>query len=152
MRNEGFIFAKKGTVALASGEMIELQTDPNHQLVGVRVEPAQWHALVENKKVIEADDGIVVLSAQAASSLFQGLVRNSGILQARGIKKDGGRVILTAGIGGQVNHNGLIDSSSDIGKGGLVTMEGEEIELAEIAGIDVKGKKGGGDVLMGGDW
>ena len=152
VRNEGFIFAKKGTVALASGEMIELQTDPNHQLVGVRVEPAQWHALVENKKVIEADDGIVVLSAQAASSLFQGLVRNSGILQARGIKKDGGRVILTAGIGGQVNHNGLIDSSSDIGKGGLVTMEGEEIELAENSVIDVKGKKGGGDVLIGGDW
>ena len=56
---------------------------------------------MENKKVIEADGGLVVVSAQAESSLFQGLVKNSEVVQAEGIKKDAGRIMLTAGVGGQ---------------------------------------------------
>ena len=41
------------------------------QLIGVRVTPGKWDALVENKKVIEAENGMVVLSAQAEGSLYQ---------------------------------------------------------------------------------
>jgi filamentous hemagglutinin family protein len=152
VRNEGIIFAKKGSVILASGEMIELQTDPANQLVGVRVNPGKWNALVENKKVIEADGGLVVLSAQAESSLFQGLVKNSGVVQAKGIKKDGGRIMLTAGVGGRVKQEGVLDASSEVGRGGLVTLEGEKIELAESSVIDGTGKQGGGNILVGGDW
>ncbi|NBQ03650.1 MAG: hypothetical protein EBU27_10670, partial [Opitutae bacterium] len=152
VRNEGIIFAKKGSVILASGEMIELQTDPANQLVGVRVNPGKWNALVENKKVIEADGGLVVLSAQAESSLFQGLVKNSGVVQAKGIKKDGGRIMLTAGVGGRVKQEGVLDVSSEVGRGGLVTVEGEKIELAESSVIDGTGKQGGGNILVGGDW
>ena len=152
VRNEGIILAKKGSVILASGEMIELQTDPANQLVGVRVNPGKWNALVENKKVIEADGGLVVLSAQAESSLFQGLVKNSGVVQAKGIKKDGGRIMLTAGVGGRVKQEGVLDASSEVGRGGLVTLEGEKIELAESSVIDGTGKQGGGNILVGGDW
>jgi filamentous hemagglutinin family protein len=152
VRNEGIVFAKKGSVVLASGEMIELQTDSANQLVGVRVKPGKWDALVENKKVIEADGGLVVLSAQAESSLFQGLVKNSGVVQAQGIKKEGGRIMLTAGVGGQVKQKGVLNVSSEVGRGGLVTVEGERIELAENSVIDATGKKGGGNILVGGDW
>ena len=151
VRNEGIIFAKKGSVVLASGEMVELQTDPAHQLVGVRVKPARWNALVENKKVIEADEGLVVLSAQAESLLFGGLVKNSGVVQAQGVKKEGGRIMLTAGVDGLVLQEGVIDSSSESDRGGLITIEGKRIELAEHSVIDASGHLGGGEILVGGD-
>ena len=152
VQNEGVIFAKKGSVVLASGEMIELQTDPAQQLIGVRVTPGKWDALVENKKVIEAENGMVVLSAQAERSLFSGLVKNSGVVQAQGIQESGGRIILTAGVGGEVLLDGELDASSEFEQGGLVKIEGDKIELAENSLIDVTGNAGGGDVLVGGDW
>ena len=152
VRNEGVIFAKKGSVVLASGEMIELQTDPAQQLIGVRVTPGKWDALVENKKVIEAENGMVVLSAQAERSIFKGLVKNSGVIQAHGIQESGGRIILTAGVGGGVLVDGELDASSEFDQGGLVTIEGDKIELVENSLIDVTGNSGGGDVLVGGDW
>ena len=152
VRNEGAIFAKKGSVVLASGEMVELQTDPSHKLIGVRVAQGKWDALVENKKVIEAENGMVVLSAQAEGSLYQSLVKNSGVIQAQGIKQSGGRIILTAGIGGKVLHEGEIDASSAFDQGGVATVEGEKVQLSENSVIDVTGGSGGGDILVGGDW
>ena len=65
VRNEGVIIANKGTVALAAGETIELQLSSTQQLQGVRVEAGQWKALVDNRHVIEAEEGLVILSAQA---------------------------------------------------------------------------------------
>ena len=136
VRNQGVIFARKGSVVLASGEMVELQTNPSQRLIGIRVEKGKWDTLVENSKVIEADNGMVLLSAQAENSLLQGLVQNSGVIQARGIKKSGGRIILTAGEGGAVQQNGVIDVSSKFVTGGLVTLEGDKIGLAENSLID----------------
>ncbi|MFL2912189.1 MAG: YDG domain-containing protein [Opitutales bacterium] len=152
VRNQGLIFAEKGTVALASGEMVELELDPHGKLSGIRVTASEWDALIENKNAIEAEDGLVILSAQAVRSLRGGLIRNTGSIQATGIKKVGGRIVLTAGEDGRIEQAGLLNVSSLHGKGGSIILEGEEIVMEIDSVIDATGSIGGGEVLIGGDW
>ena len=152
VRNQGLIFAQKGTVALASGEKVELELDPSGKLTGIRVEPSEWQAMIDNQNAIEVEDGLVILSAQAVRTLKGGLISNSGSIRATGIKKVGGRIILTGGENGIVEHAGSLDVSSIHGKGGSVVLEGEKIVLETDSVIDATGSVGGGEVLIGGDW
>ena len=95
VRNQGLIVATKGTVALAAGEVVELQLDPNNKLTSIRVEAGQWQALVDNRQAIEAEGGLVILSAMAARELQGSVVSNSGNINASSMTSVGGRVILT---------------------------------------------------------
>ena len=64
----------------------------------------------------------------------------------------GGRIILTGGENGIVEHAGSLDVSSIHGKGGSVVLEGDKIVLETDSVIDATGSVGGGEVLIGGDW
>ena len=152
VRNSGLILAKKGTVALASGKTVELQFGSQRKLEGIRVQPAKWKSLVENQHVIDAEEGLVILSAKGLTSLRGSVVNNSGKIQASGVRRVGGRIMLTAGEGGEVENQGLLDVSSLHGKGGNAILEGERIHLDGESLIDASGKSGGGVVLVGGDW
>jgi filamentous hemagglutinin family protein len=124
VRNQGLIVATKGTVALAAGEAIELQIDPHNKLTNIRVEAGQWQALVDNQHAIEAEGGLVILSAMAARELQGSVVNNSGIINASSLTNVGGRIILT----------------------------GDHITLESGSGLLATGATGGGQVLVGGDW
>jgi filamentous hemagglutinin family protein len=123
VRNQGLIVATKGTVALAAGEVVELQLDPNNKLTNIRVSAGQWQALVENKQAIEAEGGLVILSAMAARELQGSVVSNSGSINASSLTSVGGRIILT----------------------------GDAITLKDGSKITATGATGGGQVLVGGD-
>ena len=152
VRNSGIVLAEKGTVALASGGQIELKFAEENNLEGIKVDASDWDALVENKNVIEAEEGLIILSANAKSKLRGGIVNNSGRILAKGILRKGGRIILTAQENGEISNSGLVDASSKTAEGGVVTMEGRKILIDSSSITDVSGKKGGGMVLAGGDW
>ena len=57
---------------MASGERVELRFAEKNNLEGVRVDASDWDALVENKHVIEAEEGLVILSANAKRTLRGG--------------------------------------------------------------------------------
>ena len=124
VRNNGVIIAQLGTVALAAGEVYELQFDSNNILANIRVEPSAIQALVENGNAIQAPGGLILLSARAANSLQGSIVNNSGALEAGSLSSKGGRIILG----------------------------GDEITLTSTSQINVTGATGGGEVLVGGDW
>jgi len=124
VRNEGLIVAHKGTVALAAGEVVELQLDPANKLANLRVEAGQWQALVDNQHAIEAEGGLVILTAMAVRELQGGVVRHSGSISANSLAHVGGRVLLT----------------------------GDDITLQAGSTITATGVTGGGAVLVGGDW
>jgi len=124
VRNEGVIIANKGAVALAAGETIELQFNTAQQLQGLRVEAGQWRALVDNRHVIEAEEGLVILSAQAMRDVQASAVRHSGSINASSLAHVGGRVMLL----------------------------GDDISLEAGSTITATGPQGGGTVLVGGDW
>jgi filamentous hemagglutinin family protein len=97
VRNQGVVVAQVGgTVAMAAGESYQLQFNSNNQLTNVLVEPSTLNTLIDNGNAVQAPGGLIILSAQAASSLLGGVVKNSGSISATGLTNDGGTIRLSA--------------------------------------------------------
>lgn len=124
VRNEGVIATRMGTTALAAGEGVTLGISGN-QLIDVQVEKASINTLVQNKQLVQAEGGTVVMSAQSAHSLL-GQVVNSGAVAAQGISTDGGSIRLLAS--STIEHSGSLNVDAGAnGKGGTA------IVLADLA-------------------
>lgn len=124
--NSGVIKATMGTISLVAGDKVELSLD-HTGLKTVIVEPSTIQTLIDNKSLISADGGNIYLGAKQANKLLDDVmnIRNSGIIEA--------------------------SSPEDIfTKGGKIVLEGQHIENS--GAIQAKGKAGGGEILIGGDW
>jgi len=139
VRNQGVIFAEKGTVVLAAGKAYELQFNGTN-LANVRVEPGEFAALVENKQVVEAPGGLIILSALAANKLQGAAIRNSGTLDASSLTMKGGRIVLEA--------SASVENTGTITAAGSTTQPGGRVEIAapqvvQNGTVDVSGSTGG---------
>jgi len=151
IENNGTISAPDGQVLMASGTDVELDVSGDG-LVSFRINKGALNAIVDNGGGIDVGSGAVLLTAKGFSDASQAVVNNSGVIEANSMSKQGGRIILGAGTGGQVSHSGTLDVSSAVGKGGLVMLEADAIALKAGSDINATGMTGGGDVLVGGDW
>ena len=124
VQNSGVVVARAGTVAFAAGEQVSLTMLDGKGLSGITTTASAIASLIDNKLAVQAPDGQIILSAVAVNKLQGGVIKNSGSLQATSLSNQGGKIVL----------------------------EGDEIELASTASIDVSGRTRGGTVLMGGDW
>ncbi|MDD5227279.1 MAG: filamentous hemagglutinin N-terminal domain-containing protein, partial [Methylococcales bacterium] len=148
--NSGTIKNEGGTVALAAGEKVSLDFNGDG-LVNVKIDKAALNALAENKGLIQADGGAVIMSAKSADSIMDAVVNNDGIIQARALKNQGGRIVLDAE-DGTTHDSGTLDVSSGDGKGGSITVTGDKVLVNENAHLSASGKTGGGEILIGGDY
>ena len=100
VRNSGVVVAQMGTVVMAAGERITLNFDPSRHLSGITATPSLIDTLIENKNAVKAPGGLIILSANAASALIAGVIKQSGTLTASAdntvIVKQGGRIMLSA--------------------------------------------------------
>ena len=124
VQNAGVVIARAGIVAMAAGEMISLKIEGAGSLAGITTTPSAIATLIENKQVVQAPDGQIILSAVALNKLQAGIIKNSGALEANSL----------------------------VSKGGKIFLEGDDITLASTSKIEAKGPVGGGTVLVGGDW
>jgi filamentous hemagglutinin family protein len=124
VQNEGTVLATMGNVQMASGEKISLNLNGN-SLVKLTIDQGTMDALVENKGLIQADGGQVYLTTQALNTILDGMVNNTGIIEANTLNDVTGEVILFAH-GGTANIGGTIDAS-----GGFVETSGKEFTIAE---------------------
>lgn len=164
VQNQGYIAARLGKVALASanGFTLDLYGD---QLINILVddkvaelaldengEPVE--ALVDNSGKITADGGYVFLTANAARSLVNKVVNNTGYVEARSVGMENGEIVLHGGDEGEVHVAGTIDASGDdTGEtGGRVQITGEKVGIMAGAEVTASGESGGGTVLVGGDY
>lgn len=150
VRNSGVIIARKGAAVLASGEFVTLNFDANSKLISITVTPSEITSLVENRLAIEAPDGLIILSSQAANRLIGGVIKNSGVIAANSLVNDGGRVLLQAS--DSLVVSGGISATSQGGKGGSIVLAGDRIAIADGARISVTGATGGGEIAVGGGW
>ena len=123
VRNQGVVLAQMGTVALASGEVIELQFDSQSKLAGITATPSQIQALVDNQSAVLAPGGLIVLSAKALDRLQGGVIKNTGVLEASGLVSSGGRILLEAS--DQIAQSGTIRADAatgSAGHGGTITL------------------------------
>jgi filamentous hemagglutinin family protein len=170
--NQGTLAARLGNVTLAAGSDMTLDF-AGDGLLGVRVDQGSLQALVQNKQLIQADGGTVVMTAKTADSLIQAVVNNDGVIQANAVEAhdgrvmlvsdngqlqlngsisaQGGRVVADAGNGDTVLQ-GRIDVSNATGQGGQVSLLGNRVGLFGAAQVDASGRDGGGTVLVGGDF
>ncbi len=152
VRNEGVIVARLGTVALAAGNKVSLDTGGDG-LVKVVIDAAAVAALAANQGLIRADGGLVYLGAKGAGDLAATVVNNAGVIEACGLVEREGRILLLGGEdAGIVANSGTLDVSSATGKGGGVRVLGAKVGLFDGTRIDASGASGGGEVLIGGDF
>ncbi|HET9645025.1 MAG TPA: hypothetical protein VFP68_17100, partial [Burkholderiaceae bacterium] len=113
--NDGVISAKLGTVALAAGDAVTLDVNGS-ELLGVKVDPATVAALVDNRELVQAEGGHVILSAGAAQRLREQAV--AGATGANALVEENGTMRL-------VSTGGRIEAG-----GGQVSITGSTVNIA----------------------
>ena len=141
--NQGSISTPQGASALAAGNAVRLQFGDN-KLLGLEVQENQWNALVANAGIIQADGGQVLLSAGARDSLLASVVNNTGVVQARTLGTQGGRIVLLGGMAaGKVQVAGSLDASAPQGgDGGFIETSAASVHIADTAQINTLAANG----------
>ena len=166
IENNGLITSPSGEITLAAGRKVELV---NAASPDVRVELSA----PEDKAVNVGQ----LIAASGAVGIFGTTVRNAGTISANSARLgENGRIALVArGItleagskttangtsGGLVRidaGNGTLEAAGEIsaigsaGKGGEIVLTGQRVGLFQQARVDASGERGGGMVLVRGDY
>jgi len=164
VENQGEILASLGTVSLGAGEQVTLAFAGNEMIrfaidapvtgkvIGPDGEPMEDTLL--NSGTISADGGEVILSARSAFDAVKSVVNNTGVIEATTIEEQNGIIRLDGGDQGIVYNSGTLDvSGMDEGEtGGEVRITGNKVGLVHYSKILARGRRGGGKVLIGGDF
>lgn len=130
--NDGVITARLGNVTLAGGDRLTMEGGVGGRLQ-LAVDPATMQTLIENRQLIVADGGQVLMTSKAADALAGSVVANSGTIQARTIAEQDGRILLLADMAhGEVKLSGKLDASAPHGgNGGLVETSAAKVTIAD---------------------
>ncbi|WP_411877755.1 GLUG motif-containing protein [Polaromonas sp. YR568] len=151
VRNEGVMTASLGTALLAAGNKVTLNLD-NGSLLGYSIDQGAINALAENRQLIKADGGQVLLSAKAMDSLTTATVNNTGIIEAKTLQNKSGRILLMGDMSyGTVNVGGTLDASApNGGDGGFIETSAAHVKVADSAVITTRAAEGLGG--QSGNW
>jgi filamentous hemagglutinin family protein len=132
--NTGAISATLGTVILAAGEAVTLDV-AGDGLLNVTVDKGLARALIENRGVIMANGGRVVMTAQAAGQLLKTVVNNTGVIEAQTLQSHDGEIRLLGDLqSGTVNQSGALDASApNGGNGGFIETSAASVKIAGSA-------------------
>jgi filamentous hemagglutinin family protein len=160
IRNHGVIQATAGKVVLAAGEHVTLDFQGD-RLLNFVVEGELEGAVLEHLGSIQAEGGLVSMRLPAAKKAIQEIVNREGLERGEVFVEENGEIKLVSSSyilakqleleAGKLQVEGKIDASSVDGLGGNVRLTGTAISLAG-AEVDVSGKTGGGEVLIGGEF
>ena len=141
--NQGTLQATLGTVALAAGQQATLDF-AGDKLISVQVDRGALHALAENRQLVQADGGTVVLTAKAADQLVAAVVNNSGLIQARTLANRAGVITLLGDTqAGQVKLGGTLDASAPAGgNGGFIETSAATVTVADSAHVSTAAPAG----------
>ena len=139
--NQGTLTANGGNVSLAAGTQMSL-TLGAHGLLSLSIDQGAVDALAANHNLIQADDGVVLLSSKGQDAVLSGVVNNSGVIQARTVSNQGGAIRLLAQ-GGTVQADGTLDASASTGgNGGFIETSGDKIKIADSVRITTAAANG----------
>ncbi|MDK9726386.1 MAG: YDG domain-containing protein [Sterolibacteriaceae bacterium MAG5] len=143
VRNEGVIVAKLGSVAFGAGKKLALDFDGTG-LLSLAVEEGAVNALAENRHLVQADGGQVLMSAKAADELAGGVINNSGTIRARTLENRNGVIKLIGDMErGRVELAGTLDASApDSGNGGFVETSAAKVSIAPDAHVTTAAANG----------
>ncbi|OFQ45342.1 filamentous hemagglutinin N-terminal domain-containing protein [Achromobacter xylosoxidans] len=161
VRNSGVIEAKLGRVALAGAKTVTVDFHGDGLLsfdatsavseLPKDADGKPVSALVANNGVIRADGGTVLMTARAVKGVIDNVVNTDGIVSAKAVGTQNGKIVLSGGDAGTVNVAGTVEATgANAGeRGGKVVVTGEHVNVARGAAIDVSGAAGGGEIALG---
>ena len=146
--NEGLIYAQAGRIELATGERIEVVDFDGDGLLGFAVQEGvlAGSGKVENSGELRAQGGEVYLKGSVAREVLEGVVNNSGVIQASRVSRRGGKIVLE-GVGGGVLNSGKLEVSGESGeRGGEVKLSGDWVR--QEGEVEASGEREGGRVAL----
>ena len=138
VKNEWVIEARLGSVILASGEAVTLSLGSD-KLWSVALEPSQVAALIENRKLVQADGGRVVMQASTAGELAGMVINDGGVVQARTIGEHDGVIRLYGDMdSGLVQVGGSLDAggATAADRGGSIDVAGSFVSMGGSVSAD----------------
>ena len=165
--NEGIIAAQTGSVNLAAGSGMSLDYNGDGKMT-VAVTDGAYQSAVANKKLIQADGGLVVMTASGKDALMDSAVNNSGMIQANTLGEARGQISLTGdniattgaisadgssnGHGGTIkiiaNHKTAVDGQLSAqggqlsGDGGFIETSGDIVRIGDRSSIQANAPQG----------
>lgn len=165
--NEGIIAAQTGSVNLAAGSGMSLDYNGDGKMT-VAVTDGAYQSAVTNKKLIQADGGLVVMTASGKDALMDSAVNNSGMIQADTLGEARGQISLTGdniattgtisadggsnGHGGTIkiiaNHKTAVDGQLSAqggqlaGDGGFIETSGDVVRIGDRSSIQANAPQG----------
>ena len=143
--NDGVMSARLGTVALGAGSDITLKLRGN-SLLSLQVDGQLLNAQAANGGLLRADGGQVLVTAGARDSLLASAVNNTGIVEARAVQEQAGRIVLLAGMAaGTMQVSGVLDASAPAGgAGGFIETSGARVRIADGIRVNTQAVSGAG--------
>ena len=142
VENSGVITAPNGDVLLAAGHSVQLADASNPDLRVVLSAPAD-RAI--NVGQIVAQGGRIGMAGA--------LLNQRGVLNANSaVMGENGKIVLKASGKAVLEAGSVTTATNTAGKGGDVTVLGEQVGMLGNASVDASGALGGGTVLLGGDY
>ena len=141
--NERSITANSGSALLAAGNQVTLDFTGDG-LINYTVDQGAVDALVENKGLIKADGGVVVMTARAADALRIATATNSGVIEAHTLQNKAGRILLLSDMeNGQALVSGTLDASApNGGDGGFIETSGGRVNISDGTVVTTKATQG----------
>ncbi len=153
VENRGVITARLGRVHLASGDTATVDFYGDG-LLEVAVSDHVSKQLVRNTGVINADGGLVAMTAAAGKNIVDSVVTSQGMIAAKSVAQRSSKVLIAGNDVSDVIIDGLINASGLAAgqTGGAVHIIGKRIALMNDSRVDVSGNAGAGEILVGGDY
>jgi filamentous hemagglutinin family protein len=151
VENAQTLYAPHGVVAIGCGEKI-LLTPAGDQRITIQIPVEQCEKPSEGigihqRGIIQA----IQTELKADGNPYTYAIKNEGWVNATGLIVREGRVYLVAQ-DGLVSTSGQLSASNADGYGGEIQILGKVVTLADEAEIIASGDKGGGTILIGGDY
>ncbi len=142
----GSIEARRVGLAAASTVQVDVEGD-GLVLFNLRNDDDRDVALKFSGRVL-AEGGSAELRAQARAGAAGQVLNMDGLVQARGLRQQGGRIVIDGGTAGVTMVNGQLDAAGETG--GNITVLGQHVALLDAARLEASGRLGGGSIQVGG--
>lgn len=143
VNNTGLIQAQMGRVALGAGNDFTVSFDASN-LLNLKVNDGLVGSLVQNGGLLKANGGQVLMTARAAGSLQQAVVNNTGMIEAKTLQGNSGKITLDGGSAGVVRVAGSLNASAMAGpgNGGTIETRGADVQVQLATQVNTQANNG----------
>ena len=151
--NTGTIQADQGRVGLAAAQSVTVDVEGDG-LIFFRTSATEATNRLEQLGRIQANGGTIEMRAVARGAFADTVLNLEGTVQARSIGVRNGRVVIDGGAEGIVRVAGSVDvvGAATGERGGAIGVEGQRVLLDNGSRLDASGSAGGGSIRVGGDF